>query len=198
MGRQQVEYAGQVQGSILTCVQRWLSTAVRQISKKTSPARKNCQKKSIRFYALVDQGLRNPLYVQAAYPGKGPVDKEMESIPVEQFRNYTEYERITHILVFLRNYSSAARLVVVELTVENERFLFGYLTNHEEMSNEKVVELYPTRWNSEFWIQEMEFLQLKRLPSTRLHKISFGLAAKLAAYNTMIGEFDFKSRKECF
>lgn len=111
--------------------------------------------------------------------------KEMESIPLEQFRSYTEYERITHIPVLLRNYSSTARLVVVELTVEGERFLFGYLTNDEEMKDEQIAELYPTRWDSEFWIEEMDFMKLKHLPSPRLNKISFGLAAKLAAYNTM-------------
>lgn len=72
------------------------------------------------------------------------------TIPLEQFRSYTEYKRITHIPVMLRNFFSTARLVVVELTVEGERFLFGYLTNDEEMKDEQIAELYPTRWDSVF------------------------------------------------
>lgn len=237
LGRQQVEN-GQVKGEVLACDTTLAVYSGETDVLKDKPSQEKLPRKAVRFYVVVDQGLRNPLYIKAAYPGRGPVDvgstmvdasseilrtkgnififdkwfsvgelleyingqgqkfitlqrrhanriEEMEQIPLEQFRSYTEYERITHIPVFLRNYSSSARLVVVELTVEEERFLFGYLTNDEEMRDEEIAELYSTRWDSEFWIEEMDFMKLKRLPSPRLHKISFGLAAKLAAYNAM-------------
>ncbi len=237
LGKRQVEN-GQVKGGVLACDTTLAIYSGQLDILKDKPSQDKLPKKAVRFYVVVDQGLRNPLYLKAAYPGKGPVDvgsvmvdtsleilgdaeatfifdkwfsvgelleyidrqgqkfitlqrrhanriKEMESIPLEQFRNYTEYERITHIPVLLRNYSSTARLVVVELTVEGERFLFGYLTNDEETADEKIAELYSTRWDSEFWIEEMDFMKLKHLPSPRLNKISFGLAAKLAAYNAM-------------
>jgi len=237
LGRRQVEN-GQIKGKVLACDTTLAVYSGQMDILKDKPSQEKLPHKAVRFYVVVDQGLRNPLYLKAAYPGKGPVDvgsvmvdasleilgdqqatfifdkwfsvgelleyidqrgqkfitlqrrhanriKEMESIPLEQFRSYTEYERITHIPVCLRNYSSTARLVVVELIVEGERFLFGYLTNDEDMADEEIAELYPTRWDSEFWIEEMDFMKLKHLPSPRLNKISFGLAAKLAAYNTM-------------
>jgi len=237
LGKRQME-TGQVKGEVLACDTTLAIYSGQMDILKDKPSQEKLPRKAVRFYVVVDQSLRNPLYVKAAYPGKGPVEvgscmvdasleilgdkeatfifdkwfsvgelleyinqrgqkfitllkrhanrsEEMESIPLEQFRSYTEYERITHIPVCLRNYSSTARLVVVELTMEGERFLFGYLTNDNTASDEKIVELYPTRWDSEFWIEEMDFMKLKHLPSTNLNKISFGLAAKLAAYNAM-------------
>ena len=111
--------------------------------------------------------------------------RETEEIPLEQFHRFTEYERIVHIPACLRNYTEETRLVVIELTVEEERFLFGCLTKDYDRLDEEIAELYPTRWDSEFWIEEMSFMNLKHLPSTDLSKISFNLSAKLVAYNTM-------------
>ena len=237
VGRRQVE-TGQIQGDYLAC-DTSLALYSGQIDiQKDKVSQEKYPHKAVRIYVVVDQGFRNPLYIQAAYPGKGPVSvgtqmvdasleilgdrkttfifdkwfsvgdlleyikgqgqkfitllkrhanriEEMESIPLDQFHQYAEYERITHIPVCLRNYSSEARLVVVELTVEEERLLFGYLTNDETTPDTKIAELYSGRWDSEFWIEEMSYMNLKRLPSSQLNKISFGLAAKLVAYNAM-------------
>jgi len=177
LGRQQVEN-GQVKGAVLACDTTLAVYSGKTDILKDKPGQEKYPRKAVRFYVVVDQSLRNPLYLKAAYPGRGPVDvsstmvdssleilgegqatfifdkwfsvgdlleyidqqgqkfitlqrrhanriKEMEQIPLDQFRSYTEYERITHIPVLLRNYSSAARLVVVELTVEEELFLFA-------------------------------------------------------------------------
>ena len=237
IGKRQVE-TGQVKGHILACDTTLAVYSGKKNILKDMPSQEKLPQKAIRFYVVVDEGLRNPVYLKAAYPGKSPLEvgqamvdatteilggqestfifdkwfsvgelleyidqrdqkyitllkrhanriREMEEIPLEQFHRLTEYERITHIPVCLRNYTEEARLVVVELTVEEERFLFGYLTNDYKRLDEEIAELYPTRWDSEFWIEEMSFMNLKHLPSTDLSKISFNLAAKLVAYNTM-------------
>ena len=237
IGKRQVE-TGQVKGHVLACDTTLAVYSGKKNILKDVPSQEKLPQKAIRFYVVVDEGLRNPVYLKAAYPGKSALEvgqtmvdatteilggqestfifdkwfsvgelleyidqrdqkyitllkrhanriREMEEIPLEQFHRLTEYERITHIPVCLRNYTEEARLVVVELTVEEERFLFGYLTNDYERLDEEIAELYPTRWDSEFWIEEMSFMNLKHLPSTDLSKISFNLAAKLVAYNTM-------------
>ncbi len=237
LGKQQVQ-TGQIRGSILACDTTLAIYNGQKDIVKDKSGKEKWPQKAVRFYVVVDEGTRNPLYIKAAYPGRRPVEvgkdmvdaameildgkqstfiydkwfsvgelleymnqrgqkfitllkrfpnriRQMNAIALDQFRRYTEYERITHIPVCLRNYSSQARLVVLELCVEGERHLMGYLTNDETAEDYEIADLYPTRWDSEFWIEEMNFMNIKHLPSSELNKISFGLAAKLVAYHVM-------------
>lgn len=108
--------------------------------------------------------------------------KEMENIPVEQFKKLTQKLGITHIPITLRNYEGKVRLVVVENIYSNERVLYGYLTNDEESVEEEIVKEYSSRWGVEFWFEEGKFLGLNQLPSIELNKITTNLAIKLLSY----------------
>jgi len=52
--------------------------------------------------------------------------------------------------VCLRNSYSEAYIVVVELALKEERFLFGFLTKDHERTCEEVAGIYPILCGSEF------------------------------------------------
>ncbi len=111
--------------------------------------------------------------------------KQMEEIPLSQFKSLTKEMGITKIKVRLRNYQDEARLVVIELYENGERKLLGYLSNDFESENIEIVDYYSGRWDVEFFYEEMEYLGLSALPSIELNKVLFNLAIKLLAYNVV-------------
>ena len=111
--------------------------------------------------------------------------EQMKKIPINQFKTITENMGITQIWVRLRNYEDDARLVVVEVYENGTRTVLGYLTNDSEADDLEIIQDYSSRWDVDFFYEEMDFLGLSALPSTKLNKVLFTLAIKLIAYNVI-------------
>lgn len=108
--------------------------------------------------------------------------KEMASIPADEFRDMADGRKIGFTHTNLRNYDGKARLVVVWFQEDGEDKYHGYLTNDEDTIIEDIVQVYSKRWGIENFFKELEFLNLDKLPSIELNKISMMLAMKYLGY----------------
>ena len=111
--------------------------------------------------------------------------EEMKSIPTEQFREMADGRKIAFIHTNLRNYIGKPKLIVIWFQEDDEDKYYGYLTNDEEIPEDKTVTIYGKRWGIENFFKEAIFLNIDKLPGIGLNKISAMLAIKLVGYCTV-------------
>lgn len=112
--------------------------------------------------------------------------REMKEIPVEKFRKMADRRKITFIHTTRNGYKGKLRLVVIHFIDEDDKEkYYGYLTNDEESPDEMILERYNQRQNIENFLDETNFLNLEKLPGSRLNEISIMLSLKMVAFNIL-------------
>lgn len=123
--------------------------------------------------------------------------KEMADIPVEQFRRMADGREITFVQTKYKDYEGPIRLVVIHFQEEGEDKYYGYLTNDEEKGEEELLYEYNSRQNIENFIDELNFLNIERLPGMDLNKVSAMSSLKMVAFNILSSlRRDLKSNME--
>lgn len=111
--------------------------------------------------------------------------KEMENIPTEQFRQMADGREITFIETSYINYEGFIRLVVIHFKEDGKDKYYGYLTNDKEKQEESLLQEYNTRQNIENFLDELNFLNIEKLPGIDLNKISAMNSLKMVGFNIL-------------
>lgn len=109
--------------------------------------------------------------------------KEMSAIPAEQFRKMADGRDITFIQSNYKDYEGPIRLVVIHFREEGEDKYYGYLTNDEKKGEEELLYEYNSRQNIENFLDELNFLNIEKLPGIDLNKISAMNSLKMVGFN---------------
>lgn len=116
--------------------------------------------------------------------------KEMQEIPLSEFRTMADGRQVAFKNTNLRNYKGKAKLIVIrfEEDEDEEEKYYGYLTNDWTSTEETLIEEYDHRWRIECLFKELEFLEFLgfgRLPSAELNQATMSLGTKILACNIL-------------